>query len=278
MARRQGKATLWGLCLGIALAVVMVGTAQAEDLREEFHKTYQLSADGRVSLQNINGAVKIVGWDKNIVQLDAVKTADTREKLQEAQIAVDATASSIKIKTEYPHRDNYNNPASVQYTLQVPRRARIDSVRAVNGAVSVHGVQGFINASSVNGEVKGAQLSGEVKLSSVNGRVFADVAQSSSNPIELNAVNGSVELMLPSDANAELSASTVHGNISNGFEIPVRHARFTGGSNLQAKLGSGLTRVKLSTVNGSIRLQRASDGKPLSKVTNLLPEDKGRFD
>jgi hypothetical protein len=31
-------------------------------------------------------------------------------------------------------------------------------------------------------------------------------------------------------------------------------------------------------VNGGIEIQRAPDGKPLGKVTNLLPEDKGRSD
>jgi DUF4097 and DUF4098 domain-containing protein YvlB len=277
MANAQHRSTAWGFTLGVILALTLAGSARADE-RQEFHKSYPLSADGRVSLQNINGAIKIIGWDKNEVQIDAVKVADKREKLDEAKIVVDATASTLKIKTEYPDRDNYN-PARVEYTLQVPRKAHLDAIRAVNGAVTVEGVQGQINVASVNGEVSGKALAGQVKLSSVNGRVVAALDQiAGASPIELNAVNGSVELMLPSDANAELSASTVHGSIGNGFDIPVRRERFTGGSSLRAKLGTGMTLVKLSTVNGSIRLQRASDGKPLSKVTNLLPEDKGHFD
>jgi DUF4097 and DUF4098 domain-containing protein YvlB len=278
--RKRSK--LLGILLGAAMALALSATAHAgEKLRDEFHKNYPLSADGRVSLQNINGSIKIVGWDKNEIQIDAVKTAETKEKLDEARITIDATASLIKIKTEYPRdRENYNNPANVEYTLQVPRHVRLDTIRAVNGAVAVEGVQGLINVSSVNGAVTGNALTGEVKLSSVNGRVFANVAElGGSSPIELDAVNGAVELTLPSDANAELSASTVHGSISaSGFDIPVQRQKWTGGSNLQAKLGTGMTRVKMSTVNGSIRLQRASDGKPLTKVINLLPEDKGRFD
>lgn len=274
------RSKFWGIVLGAAMALAL--SAHASDkVRDEFHKTYPLSADGRVSLQNINGSIKIVGWDKNEIQIDAVKTAETKEKLDEAKITIDATASLIKIKTEYPHdRENYNNPASVEYTLRVPRHVRLDAIRAVNGAVAVEGVQGLINVSSVNGAVTGNALTGEVKLSSVNGRVLANVAQlGGSSPIELDAVNGAVELTLPSDASAELRASTVHGGITaSGFDIPVQRQRWTGGSTLQAKLGTGLTRVKMSTVNGSILLQRASDGKPLTKVTNLLPEDKGRYD
>lgn len=278
MANAQKRSTLWGVTLGAVVALALAGTAQAQH-REEFNKTYPLTADGRVSLQNINGAIKVTGWDKNEVQVHAVKTADDRAKLEEAKIVVDATASVIKIKTEYPQRDHYNNPAKIDYTIQVPRRARLDAIRAVNGAVSIDGVQGYINVSSVNGEVTGKALTGEVKLSSVNGRVFASLNElGGSAPIDLTAVNGSVELTLPSDANAELNASTLHGSIGTNFDLPVERTRFTGGSNVRARLGSGMTRVKLSTVNGSIKLQRASDGKPLSKVTNLLPEDTGRFD
>ena len=44
-----------------------------EELREEFHQTYPLSATGRVSLENINGGVQIKVWDRAALQLDAVK-------------------------------------------------------------------------------------------------------------------------------------------------------------------------------------------------------------
>ena len=35
---------------------------------EEFHQTYPLAAGGRVSLSNINGRVKITGWDRDEVK------------------------------------------------------------------------------------------------------------------------------------------------------------------------------------------------------------------
>jgi len=35
-----------------------------EPLTQEFHQTYTLNADGRVSSKNINGAVTITGWDR----------------------------------------------------------------------------------------------------------------------------------------------------------------------------------------------------------------------
>src|SRR6266550_1022854 len=104
--------------------------AGGDEVREEFHQSYPLSANGRVSIENINGGVRIAVWDQNEVKVDAVKRAYRRERLDEAKIEVNATADSIRIKTEYPDRDQnftddegrrYNNPASVDYSLTIPR-------------------------------------------------------------------------------------------------------------------------------------------------------------
>ncbi len=269
------KATLWGILFGITLALALAATAHAS-ITEEFHKSYPISADGRISLKNINGPVTVIAWDKNEVQVDAVKTGDTKELLDDAKIEINAGSSMIDIRTHYPEdRHNYH-AATVDYTLHVPRNGRLDKIELVNGRVSIDGVQGGVHASSVNGEVDARNVAGEMNLQSVNGRISAEV-RSLARSVNLGTVNGQVALKLPSDASAEIDASTVHGNISNDFNIPVNHGHFAPGSELRARLGSGEARMKLSTVNGGIEIQRVPDGKPLGRVTNLLPEDKGRF-
>ncbi len=269
------KATLWGVLFSVILAAASL-PAWAE-LREEFHKSYTLSPDGRVSVSNLNGPVTISAWDKNEVQLDAIKTGESKERLDEAKIEVTAGSSAIDIRTHYP-TDSHNNyhAATVGYTLHVPRRARLYKIELVNGQIAIDGVQGGIHASSVNGSVEAKNSMGEMNLHSVNGRVVAEL-QSPGRLVDLGTVNGQVALRLPSNASAEIDASTVHGNISNEFNIPVNRGRFAPGSEMKARLGNGEAQMKLSTVNGGIEIQRVPDGKPLSKVTNLLPEDKSRF-
>src|SRR5882672_10116253 len=99
---------------------------KADEVREEFHQSYGLSPNGRVSLENINGSVHIAVWDQNLVKVDAVKHAYNRERLAEARIEVDTIADGVRIRTRYPDRDQtftddgprrYNNPASVDYVL-----------------------------------------------------------------------------------------------------------------------------------------------------------------
>jgi len=274
MARNEKTATRWGVLLGALLALVLVGTLQARaEQTEEFHQTYKLSPNGTIRLQNVNGGVKISGWDRDDVQVDAVKTGRDKQSLDEAKIEVNASSGSIDVRTQYPSGGNEHHPAKVEYTLHVPRNAHLGEIATVNGNVFVQGVNGKVRVSSVNGDAVAQDLTSDVKLSSVNGHVRAVMAKvPAAQNINMDCVNGAVELTLPSDADVELSASTMHGAINNDFNVPVKKGFV--GSNLQAKLGTGATHARLNTVNGSIRIQHASDGKPLSKVTNLLPEDR----
>src|SRR3970040_2993129 len=52
----------------------------SQELREEFQQTYPLSANGRLSLENLNGGVRIAVWDRHEVQVNAVKRAYKSER------------------------------------------------------------------------------------------------------------------------------------------------------------------------------------------------------
>ncbi len=236
-----------------------------QELTEEFHQTYPLNATGRVSIENINGGVRISVWDQNVVKVDAVKRAYKKERLDEAKVDVSTTADSVRIRTEYPDRnqsfsDNesrrYNNPAEVEYTLTIPRKARIDSADLVNGSLEIEGAEGDVKAACVNGNVKARGLTGDVKLSTVNGGVEATITRlEESKSTSLNSVNGSIVLTIPSDSNAQVKASTIHGSITNDFGLQVNDGEYVG-HDLSGQIGNGGPRIRLSNVNGSIAIKR----------------------
>lgn len=260
------------------------GEQPGEQVTEEFHQTYPLSATGRVNLGNINGGVKIKVWDRAAVQIDAIKKAYRRDRLAEAQIDVTSTEENIRIKTGYPqqtqsfHSDNrrYDNPAIVEYTLTVPRKATLESIELVNGPLDIDGVEGNVKASSINGPVTARGLMGEARLTTVNGTLQATFTQlDEAKPISLGSVNGNLTLVIPSDANASVRASTVHGSISNDLGIQVKHGEYVG-HNLDAQIGNGGPRVKLTNVNGAISITRAQDGRPVTPVTSIARVEKTR--
>lgn len=233
--------------------------AAASPYRDEFHKTYPVSANVQVSLSNINGSVQITAWDRNELQLDAVKTADSEEKLKEAEIRVDASDSSVRIETHYPEHRNNNNPANVEYQLHVPRAARLDKIDLVNGKLDIDGVKGEIRGASVNGSITAHGLSSDADLSTVNGSVSGELLDiANAHHVKLSSVNGHVEISMPKDANAHLSANTVSGHISSDFSLPIRKGWV--GSDLDTTLGSGATRIELSNVNGSINIHGGNAG------------------
>jgi DUF4097 and DUF4098 domain-containing protein YvlB len=279
MKRQRDLATWVGAILGTLCALLFaVAQSHAAENRgqftEEFHQTYALAAGGRVGLNNINGSVHITGWDRNEVKVDAVKYARRKERLNEAKILIDASKDYLSIRTEYPdhnltfREDDWDNPASVEYTLSVPRTARLDQIKLINGSLDIQGVTGEVRASCINGHLKASGLGGPVKLSTINNRVEVQFDRLGTSPLELTSVNGDVSLTLPSDSKAELEASTVHGGISNDFGLRVRNHRIVG-HDLHGELAGGGPRIKLSNVNGRIEIRHASDNRALSPVKDL---------
>ena len=266
---RQGRLTqahralVFRVVSRLAVVVVLAlsgaaGLARAR-VTEEFHKTYPLSLNGRVSLENVNGDVRISVWDRSEVKVDAVKFARDEDRLADVKIAVDSSPESIHIETKYAHHLFNNNPGGVEYTLTVPAGARLDKVDLVNGALNIEGVTGDVKASLVNGNVTAHGLRGGLEISTVNGRVEVTVDEPKPRKrINLSSVNGGVVLNLPSDVNATLHASTVTGGISSDFNGAVEHGWFVG-HNLEGELGHGGPEIHLSDVNGHISIRRSSE-------------------
>ena len=272
---------LMAASLGVAALLSTVPAAgaagaqrRAEDeaqLTQELHLTRPLAAGGRVSLKNINGSVRVSVWDRAEVRIDAIKRARTQKRLEEADVDVVETADSVSIRTVYPdaelrfERGGRDNPASVEYSLTVPRTARVDSIELVNGSLEVEGLAGEIKATCVNGRLVARNLAGGARLSTINGALDVVFVRLPSAAVSLNSVNGMLSVTLPSDADATLRASTVHGTISNNLGLTAERGQFVGTS-LTGVLGSGATRVKLDNVNGAIHIRRAADGRTPSSV------------
>lgn len=270
-----------GVFLALLMNVAMAhGSDEASAVTEEFHQTYPLSANGRIELSNINGSVHINAWDQNQVKVDAVKRADDAAGLKRMEIRVDARADTVAIETRYQQDDNWNRHgehfSEVEYTLTVPRNARLDEIKLINGALDVAGVTGEVRASCINGKLTASGLTGDARLATINGPLEANFSAVRATRIELNSVNGPVHLTLPSDAKAQIEATTVHGAIGNDFGLHINNHRFVG-HDLQGELGGGGGEIRLSNVNGTIDVSHANDGRALSPAKDTGNHDDGNI-
>jgi len=283
MKRRTRSAIVGAVCGTIFALILTVSTAPAQEskgnqLREEFHQTYPLAANGTFELDNVNGDVRVSVWDRNEVKVDAAKFAQSKERLDEAQIVVDATSNAVRVKTKYPERSGWrrarhDSAAKVDYSITLPRNLKLTDVSLVNGELTMEGVGNEVRADCVNGRLSARGLAGRSKLSTVNGSLDVSFDRVQNDLIDLESVNGRIELTLPSDVEATLRATTLNGAISNDWKLPIQKGRYVG-RKLEGKLGNGGATIRMETVNGRIMVRHASDGKSLSAPTNLLTDEK----
>ena len=247
------------------------------DETERFEQSYPLNASGRVSVSNINGSITVEAWDRNEVKLVAVKTADSRETLAEVELKIDARPDSFSIETDYSswkNRDGQrwkDKKMRVDFQLMVPRGANLNEIESVNGSITLSNFTNYTKASAVNGQVKATNLRGTAILSTVNGSTEADFdAVQPNSKISLSTVNGSVNLLVPSDVNATVKADTVNGNINNDFGLRVRKGQYVG-RDMYGRIGGGEAQIKLESVNGGLSIRRKQDGRNPNPAVDLLP-------
>jgi len=249
------------------------------DETERFEKTYPFNANGKISVSNVNGSIVVEAWDRNEIKLEAVKIADSKDRLKDVNIRIDSRRDFFKVETDYSawkkEDGTWKNKTAkleVQYKLSVPRTAILDQIGTVNGTVTISNMTGGTTASAVNGNVKVSNLRGNSELSTVNGVTEAEFESlAGADKISLSTVNGQVRLLLPSDADATIRANTVNGNIVNDLGLPVRRGRFIG-RDMYGKIGSGQAAIRLESVAGQLSIRRKQDGKGLKPAVNLLNE------
>jgi DUF4097 and DUF4098 domain-containing protein YvlB len=233
--------------IGIAL-LAFVAPAGAKD--QTITKTVPFVRGGALRIENVNGSVEIRGWDRDEIEIRAVKSALRSEDLDLVQVEIKPTADRVEIETRYPADQGVN--VSVEYVIHVPRRVVIESAATVNGAVRVSGVKGSGELRSVNGDVEVSEAGGGFNARTTNGSIREELESYSSKPLDLETMNGSVFVALPSNAGAEIDALSMNGDIRTQKPVLLKGA-YTRGS-FRGMLGPGGAPLKIRTVNGAIQI------------------------
>ncbi len=219
-----------------------------------FDHTYPLQPGGIFSVANVNGSVQVDGWDRNQVEVRAVKTAlHNSADLDRVQISVESDGERMAVSTHYPQGSGVE--VTVEYHINVPYRVQLASVDTVNGDVHVRGVSGTGTLDSVNGSVEVLDSDGRFNARTTNGDVRLQLkGLGQGGPVHLATINGSVVLSLPADADAEINVANRNGDFQSDF--PLRTLNAYNSRRFRGQLGNGGGDISMSTVNGGIRLVR----------------------
>jgi len=141
----------------------------------------------------------------------------------------------------------------VRFTVRVPENVRFYAEN-VNGSVTAENMGRFVKASSVNGSVHVSTKSW-AEISSVNGSLEARMGRSDwTGTLKAESVNGSINLELPSDTNADVNFKSVNGRLESDFPLTVQGS--LGGHIVRGQIGNGGRELKVETVNGNVELRR----------------------
>jgi DUF4097 and DUF4098 domain-containing protein YvlB len=261
------RATVFQIPAMVATALLLAAPASAQD----FHWTGRLAAGKRLEIKGVNGSIRTVAATGGEIDVSARKTA-RRSDPDEVKIEVVPSDEGVTICAVYPtprrarrentcepgdgwHSSTDNNDVNVDFTIKLPAGI-VFSGETVNGEIDAEGVGADAMVSTVNGSIN-VEASGHVEASTVNGSIRASMGRADwSSEAEFSTVNGGITLTLPGNLNAEVSAQTVNGDLETDFPLTVT-GKF-GPRHMRGTIGSGGRYLKLSTVNGSIHLIKAT--------------------
>ena len=227
---------------GIAcmLALSCASGAHAAD-ETHFTRTVPLAAGGSFQLDNVNGSVRVEGWDREEVEVSAVKVAkDESSDLSQVQIDMESKPGTVAVRTLYAKGQGAE--VAVEYHIHVPYRVLLGSVNTVNGSVIVKGVEGGGELKTVNGNVEVFDSAGRFSEKTTNGNLRLELSKVlDGGPMKLETVNGSVILGLPQDVKANVNALSMNGELFSEFPTGGEVASGSGAL-VQRKAGSGRRR------------------------------------
>lgn len=152
----------------------------------------------------------------------------------------------------------------------------------VHGAIIAHTSCGSINIKKVFDSVKATTQYGSIYISDAHKSIYAstdsgaiDVSckdPSWQSPIQLSTTSGTIKLSIPDDSNIDLYACTHNGTVTCDHFITTKPQTIQLNSKTWQRLkkevrgiiGRGEALVKLTTTNGSIKIQNGSVPKKMT--------------
>jgi DUF4097 and DUF4098 domain-containing protein YvlB len=269
----------------LLLATVATTFAQAQQFSEKINKeiTFEKkSADNAIMIANINGHIKVSGYEGDKIVLEVAKSisAKTDARLekgkQEIELGVIDRADTIIFyvkdgcntfgrRTERNKRDrwakkgwgydwNNNNGGchlaydyKMDFTLKVPAGTHILASTINDGDIIIENVKGSVDADNINGSIRLTNLTREADASTINGDVDIEYTSNPSKDCRFYTLNGDINASFQKGLAASLSFESFNGNfytnIDNLKPLPVRVEKSTKGEGIQFKVNGNRYQV-----------------------------------
>jgi hypothetical protein len=226
-----------------------------------------LEAGAILEIKGVNGPIEVERASGSRVEVTA-HAEGRRSDVESVTIARVEHPGGVTLCAVYPtppgerentcepgddgHMSVGRNDVEVSFHVTLPEGVAFHG-RTVNGAVQATGLDSDVLLTTVNGNVE-LSTTGRAEATTVNGSIEAAFGKADiGEQVTFSTVNGSITLDVPDDIDADLDASWLNGQLESDLPFTLQ-GRTTGGK-ARGVIGEGGPLLRLSTVNGSIRLR-----------------------
>jgi hypothetical protein len=229
--------------------------ADVSDDQTVISKTFPLAPDkGQFELSNLNGDVRVEGWDEPQAEVKVTKHGGTEEERAAVEIKVVQSDNHLALQTA-PH--DAGQVKDVLYEIKLPRRLTHLALHTMNGDVKLAGVHANIEIATQHGDIKLSDVAGAITTNSLAGDTKVALADTGLDaPLNFNTVNGDVEVKLGGATDAQVKAETLAGEIKPDDALGLKVEKQMVGQHLAGQLGRGGPPLTIKTVHGDIRIKK----------------------
>lgn len=230
---------------------LFVSFLSAGNYEEKVVRKFTLQAGGIVELANVNGAIDVTTTGGDTVEIKAVKRSDRKGEIEAVEIVFAQEGKILKVNTKHKRR---SVEVEVDFTVVVPEKLARAEFKSVNGGIDCSGKFAELALKTVNGEIdfKGDLRSGEFKT--VNGAIAISQESELNGDLTAATVNGAIVIELNRRSAFTIDGRTINGSLANDFGLKI--AKRLVGSSFRGKVNNGGHKVKVETVNGSVKISK----------------------
>ena len=240
-------------------AAPLNGSKTLEEITEE---NYEFSATGTLTVRNQDGRIYLYGSDGSELKVKVIRKAFSQERLDALKVNVTINGDDAVIETTFPPApegwSTEDRSGTVEYMINVPQHCTIKNAELANGEIMIDGMRGpSVEAHVGNGRIYARNCFTAARYTLERGGmdIFYGWWERRAFSLSAEIASGNVRVTIPSDANAQIDAETVNGNLQSRFAEPGQNL----GRKLQTTVGSegANAELVLRAANGNVRIEKS---------------------
>jgi hypothetical protein len=253
----------------ICILISGVLNLKAQNYEQEVRQGDQICIEnllGEIQIEEYNGTKLIVetNYEKKVPErakgLKAIYSSglddNTNIGINSSKEGAVLTLTGLGKVTQHKH-----------YLFKIPKGVHLKinckSPFASSKTIEISNFSSEIEINTLMPSVKLNEVTGPVILDLINGDVdinFSKINQES--PISISAINGTVDIKMPSNTPANIALSSINGEFYTDFDIKLDEKEkkglsyVGGGNNIKAQINGGGVNFKVKTINNNIYLRK----------------------